>query len=52
MAEHIHHIERVEFAVSFYVPGADKIGLMKVVEINRFSEIRIFDPFGDIASFF
>ncbi len=52
MTEHIHHIERVEFAVSFYVPGADKIGLMKVVEINRFSEIRIFDPFGDIASFF
>lgn len=43
MAEHIHHIERIKFAISFDVPGTDKIGLMKVVEINRFGEIRILE---------
>ena len=52
MSEHIHHIERIKFAISFDVPGTDKIGLVKVVEINRFGEIRILDPFGDVASFF
>jgi hypothetical protein len=52
MAKHVHHIERIKFAISFDVPGADQIGLMNVVEIERLGEIRILYPFGDVASFF
>ena len=52
MAEQIHHIERVKFAIAFYVPGADKIGLVNVVKIKRISEIRVLNAFGRVSSFF
>ena len=52
VAEHIHHVEGVKFAIAFYVPWADKIGLVDVVDVKRFGEIRVLDAFGDIRSFF
>ena len=52
MAEQIHHIERVKFAVTFYVPGADEIGLVNVVKIKRIGEIRVLNAFGCVSSFF
>ena len=52
MTENIHHIERVKFAVSFDVPGANKIGLMDVVEIECLGKIWVLDTLGDVTSFF
>ena len=52
MAEQIHHIERVKFAIALYVPGADEIGLVNVVKIKRISEIRVLNAFWSIRSFF
>lgn len=52
MAEQIHHIERVKFAIAFYVPGTDEIGLVNVVKIKRIREIRVLNAFGRISSFF
>ena len=52
MAEQIHHIERVKFAVSFYVSRANKIGLVNVVKVKWFSEIRVLNTLWDIRSFF
>ena len=31
MRKYIHHIERIKFAVTFYVPRADKIGLVPIL---------------------
>ena len=52
MGEYIHHIERIELSVTFYVTGTDKISLMNVVNIKWFSEIRVLDTFGNVRSFF
>lgn len=52
MAEHIHRVERIELAITFYVPWPDKISLVNVVNLNRFSEIRIFNAFRNVRSFF
>ena len=52
VAEDIDHIERVKLAIPFDVPRPDKVGLMDVVDVERFSKIRIFDALGDVTSFF
>ncbi len=52
MAEKIDHIERVKLAIPFDVPWTDKVGLMDVIDVERFFKIRIFDTLGDITSFF
>ena len=52
VAEQIHHVEGVKFAIAFYVPWADKIGLVDVVDVKRFGEIRVFDALGNVRSFF
>jgi hypothetical protein len=52
MAEQIHDVERVEFTIAFYVPRADQIRLVNVVDLKGFCEIRVLNPFGDIRSFF
>jgi hypothetical protein len=52
VAEQIHHVERVESAIAFYVPWADKIGLVDVVDVKGFGEIRILNALGNVRSFF
>ena len=52
MAVNIHHIERIKFAVAFYISGADKIGLMNVIKIQWLCEIRILNALGNIGRFF
>ena len=52
MAENIDHIERVKLAIPFDVSWPDEVGLVDVVDVERFSKIRIFDTLGDVTSFF
>jgi len=52
MAKQIHQVERIEFTISFYVPWADEIGLVDVVDVKRFSEIRVLNALGNVRSFF
>ena len=52
MAIKIHHIERVKFAITFYISRANKIGLMNIVNRKRFFKIRVLNAFGNIRSFF
>ena len=52
VAKDIDHIERVKLAIPFDVPRPDKVGLMDVVDVERFLKIRIFDTLGDVTSFF
>ena len=52
MAEKVDHIERVKLAIPFDVSWPDKVGLMDVVDVERFFKIRIFDTLGDVTSFF
>lgn len=52
VAENIDHIERVKLAIPFDVSWPDKVGLMDVVDVERFFKIRIFDTLGDVTSFF
>ncbi|BBO77467.1 hypothetical protein DSCW_48840 [Desulfosarcina widdelii] len=52
MGKYIHHIERIKFAVTFYVSWADKIGLMNVVNAKRLSKIRVLNAFGNVRAFF
>ena len=52
MTEKVDHIERVKLAIPFDVSWSDKVGLMDVVDVERFFKIRIFDTLGDVTSFF
>ena len=52
MAEQIHHVERIEFAISFNVAWADEIGLVDVVNVKGFGKIRVLNALGNIGSFF
>ena len=52
MAENIDHIERVKLAIPFDIPWSDKVGLMDVVDVERFFKIWILDTLGDVTSFF
>ena len=52
VAVKIHHIERIKFAVIFDIPGADKVGLMNVIKIERLGKIGVLDSFWNIQSFF
>lgn len=52
MAVKVHDMERIEAAIVLDIPGAQKIGLMDIVDSQGFSEIRVFNSFGGIRSFF
>ena len=52
MAKKIDDVKGIEFAIALDVTRADEIGLMNVVNVESFPEIRILDPFGDVSSFF
>jgi hypothetical protein len=50
--KYIHHIERVKFAVTFYVTWTDKIGLVNVVNCNWLFKIRVLNALGNVWRFF
>ena len=52
MVVKVDHMKRIETSIVLDIPGAQKIGLVDVVGVQRFSEIGIFHPFGGIGSFF
>ena len=52
VTEKVDHIERVKLAIPFDVSWSDKVGLMDVVDVERFFKIRIFDTLGDVTSFY
>jgi hypothetical protein len=52
MGAYIHHIERVEFPIIFYVPWADKVGLVNVIYVKWLFKIRVFNALGNVRSFF
>jgi len=52
MAVKVQDVERIEAPVALDVPGALKIGLVDVVDVEGFAEIGIFHPLGRIRSFF
>lgn len=52
MTEQVHHIERIKSAVTFYISGANKVGLMNIVNVQWFSEIWVLNALGNIRSFF
>jgi hypothetical protein len=52
MAVQIHNIEGVKTPIVLDVSWPKQIGLMDVVALQSFCEIRILDTFGDIRSFF
>ena len=48
MAQQIHYIERIKFAIAFDISRANKIGLVNVVKIKRLSEIRVLNALWNI----
>jgi hypothetical protein len=52
MAVKIDDMKGIESSIVFDVPGAEEVGLMDIVEIQRFPEIGVFDSFGLVWSFF
>ena len=52
MAEQVDDIQRIESAVIFDVARPHQIHLVDVVASQSFGEVRVFDPFGRIGSFF
>lgn len=52
VAVEIHHIEGIETPIVLDISWTHEIRLMDMVETQRFSEIGVFDPFGEIRSFF
>jgi hypothetical protein len=52
MAVKVHNVQRIETSIVLDVPGAQKIGLMDVVDPQGFAEIWIFHTLGGVGSFF
>jgi len=52
MAEAIHHVERVEPAVAFDIPGPHQVDLVDVVDLQGLRKVGVGDPFGDVRRFF
>lgn len=52
MAEQIHHVERIEFTISFNVARANEVGLVDVIDVKRTGKIRVLNALGNIRSFF
>ena len=52
VAVEIHDIERIEPAISLDISGSKEVRLLDIVDSQRLREIRIFDSFGGIRSFF
>jgi len=52
MAEQVNDIQRIESTVIFDVAWPHKIHLVDVVASQGLGEVRVFDPFGHIGSFF
>ncbi len=52
VAKKIDDVKGIEFAIALDVTWTDEIGLVNVVNVKGFPEIRILDPFGGVSSFF
>jgi hypothetical protein len=52
VAEHIHHVEGIKSAIAFDVARADQISLVYIIKIKCLGEVRVFNTFGNIGSFF
>jgi hypothetical protein len=52
VAVEVDNVERIEAAIVFDISWTHEIRLMDMVDFQRFCEIRILDPFGEIRSFF
>jgi len=48
MAQQVHHVERIKFAVSFDVSWANKVGLVNVVNAKRLGKIRILNALWNV----
>ncbi len=52
VAKKIDDVKGIEFAIALDVTWTDEIGLVNVVNVEGFPEIRILDPFGGVSRFF
>jgi hypothetical protein len=52
MAAPIDDMQGIKPTVVLDIPGTDEIGLMNIVDAQRFLEIGILDPFRAIRGFF
>jgi hypothetical protein len=52
MAASIDDMQGIKPTIVFDIPGTHKIGLMNIVDTQRFLEIGILDPFRVIRGFF
>ena len=52
MTVKVDNMKRIETPVILDVARAEKVGLVDIVDAQRFAKIGIFDPFGDVGSFF
>jgi len=52
MAVKVDDVKRIESSIVLDVSGAQKIGLMDIVEPQSFPQIRVFDSLGLVRSFF
>lgn len=52
VAKQIDNIERIKFAVSFYVARPDEVSLVNVVDAKRLGKIGVFNTLGYVRSFF
>jgi len=52
MAVKIHNMQGIETAIVLDIPGAEKVGLVDVVDAQGFAEIGIFHSLGGVRSFF
>ena len=52
MAEAIHHVDRVEPAITPDIPGPHQVDLVDVIDLQGLRKVGVGDPFGDVRSFF
>jgi len=52
MAVKVDNMKRIETSIVLDIAGAEKIGLVDVVDGQGFAEIGIFHPLGGVGSFF
>jgi hypothetical protein len=52
MTAPIDDMQRIEPTMVFDIPGTNQIGLMNIVDTQRFLEVGILDSFGSIRGFF
>jgi hypothetical protein len=52
MAVKVDNMKRIETPIALDIAGAEKVGLVDVVDAQWFAKIRIFHSFGGVGSFF